>query len=362
MNFLDQRYFGAPLVQWLIATVVGIGAFVILMIVRRMVGKHLHRLAMRTANDFDDVIAELIGETKILFLLVLGLYIGFQIVTTHAKVEMVSHRIMLVTALFQTGVWGGKLVRYFVTKYFRAKDPEDRSMDGTIAALSGIGSAVLWIILILLILDNIGFNITALVTGLGIGGIALALAVQSILSDLFASLSIILDKPFVVGDFIRVEPHAGTIEHIGLKTTRIRSLTGEQLVISNADLLKTRIQNFKRMEERRILFTVGVVYQTPHATIQDIPSMLKEAVETEELVRFDRAHFKEFGASALLFEVVYFVLSPDYAVMMEIQQRINMKVHKRFLDAGIDFAYPTQTVFIRPERESDPGHAKGSEG
>ena len=199
-----------------------------------------------------------------------------------------------------------------------------------------------------MILDNLGFNITALVASLGIGGIAVALAVQNILGDIFASLSIALDKPFVIGDFIIVEDVLGTVEYIGLKTTRLRSLSGEQIVFSNVDLLKSRIRNYKRMFERRVVFTIGVVYQTAHATLERIPALVRSIVEQQPKTRFDRAHFKEYGDSALVFEVVYFVLDSDYNIYMDIQQAINLAIFRRFQVKGIEFAYPTRTLHVYP--------------
>jgi len=186
-------------------------------------------------------------------------------------------------------------------------------------------------------------------------GSAVALAVQNILGDLFASFSIVLDRPFVMGDFIIVGEHLGTVEHIGLKTTRLRSLSGEQLVFSNTDLLGSRIRNYKRMAERRVVFSLGVLYQTSPEQLEKIPQMIRDIVEAQTPVRFDRAHFKEYGASSLNFEIVYYVLSSDYALYMDIQQRINYQLKSRLDANGIEFAYPTQVTRF------DPAKAKPNE-
>jgi small-conductance mechanosensitive channel len=212
----------------------------------------------------------------------------------------------------------------------------------------GRGRGIIWVIVLLVVIDNVGVDVTTLVASLGVGGIAIALAVQSILGDIFASLSIIFDKPFLVGDFVRVGDYTGSVENIGIKTTRLRSLSGEQLVISNSDMLGSRIQNYGRMYERRATFTLGVTYDTPREKLAKIPEMVREAIEAEEGVRFDRAHFKEFGAYSLNIDAVYYVLSPDYAQYMDIQQRINLDLHRRFEEEGIEFAYPTQVVHIDP--------------
>jgi len=209
---------------------------------------------------------------------------------------------------------------------------------------------VLWTVLLLMVLDNLGVNITTLVASLGIGGIAVALAVQNILGDLFASLSIVLDKPFVVGDFIIVDKYLGTVEYVGLKTTRLRSLGGEQLVFSNADLLKSRLQNMTRMNRRRAAFTVSVTYDTPTATLRRVPAMLTEIVKAQEPVTFDRAHFSGMAASSLNFDVVYWVETADFNRHMDILQEIYLQIMDRFAAEGIEFAFPTQTLHVHDAR------------
>jgi len=189
-------------------------------------------------------------------------------------------------------------------------------------------------------------DITGLAAGLGIGGIAVALAAQSILGDLFAAFSIYIDQPFVIGDYLVVGSYNGTVEKIGMKTTRLRSLTGEQLVFSNSDLVGSRIQNFGRLEERRAAFSVGVTYDTPTAKVEKIPGIIQDVVESQDHVRFDRSHFKEFGDSALIVETVYYVLLPAYQTKMDIQQAINLDLKRRFEAEGIEFAFPTQMIFV----------------
>lgn len=186
---------------------------------------------------------------------------------------------------------------------------------------------------------------------MGIGGIAVALAVQNVLGDLFASMSIAFDKPFVIGDFIIIDDYMGTVEHIGLKSTRLRSLSGEQLVFANSDLLNSRIRNFKRMADRRISFSIGVTYDTPHEKVAAIPDMIREAIQAHDKTNFDRCHFSEYEDSALKFDTVYYVNDPDYNVYMDIQQDINLSLLRRFEEEGIEFAYPTRTVFIEQEKQ-----------
>ena len=237
------------------------------------------------------------------------------------------------------------MINFLVTRRV-AKDGEDGLNLEAYSVITWIAKAALWTIVVLLALNNLGIQITALVAGLGISGIAVALAVQNILGDLFASLSIVMDRPFVIGDFIIVGDQMGTVEHVGLKTTRVRSLSGEQIVFSNTDLLSSRIRNYRLMNERRVLFTLGMTYQTPAEKLERIPGMIQEIIEAQEQVRFDRAHFASYGDFSLNFEIVYWVLDRDYALYMDIQQEINLALYRKFEEEGIEFAYPTQTLFI----------------
>jgi len=238
-------------------------------------------------------------------------------------------------------------VKFWLGLVLQKRMDQDASSATTISLLGFVARLILWVMVLLLILDNLGVNITGLVAGLGIGGIAVALAVQNILGDLLASLSIVLDKPFVIGDFVVVDSLSGTIEHIGLKTTRIRSLSGEQLIFANNDLLKSRIRNYKRMSERRIVFSFGVVYQTPLPKLKGIKEIIRDIISKEENTRLDRVHFKEYGDSSINYEVVYFVTVPDYNIYMDVQESINLEIFRRFAEEKITFAYPTTTVFLQ---------------
>jgi len=250
--------------------------------------------------------------------------------------------------LIQVAIWSDALITFWVGCYEREHMAEDASRVTTVRALSIVGRLILVVIIVLLALDNIpGVEASALLGSLGITGIAVALAVQNVLSDLFASLSIALDRPFVIGDFIIVGDDSGTVEHIGLKSTRIRSLSGEQLVVSNNDLLSSRVRNYGRMTDRRVVFSVGVVAETPSVKLEQIPSIIQEIIETQGQTRFDRAHFKEYGDFSLNFEVVYHVLDPSYRLHADIRQAINLAILKRFEEEGIGLPYPTQTVYVR---------------
>jgi small-conductance mechanosensitive channel len=213
-------------------------------------------------------------------------------------------------------------------------------------AFGFVARLIFFSVVFLVALGTVGFDVSGLVTTLGIGGIAVALAVKDILSDLFGSLTIALDKPFVLGDFITTGEYAGTVEKIGLKTTRLRSNTGEQLVFSNADLLNSRLRNYKLMEERRALMNLGVTYDTTPDQLEALPSLLKDIVDAHELARFDRAHFADFGASSMDIQLVFWVTSPAYQDFMDTRQAINLEIARRFAAEGIEFAYPTQTLYV----------------
>ena len=198
-------------------------------------------------------------------------------------------------------------------------------------------------------MDNLGFKISTVIAGLGIGGVAVGLASQAILKDLFSYFSIIFDRPFEVGDFIIIGEYLGSVEHIGAKTTRIRSLSGEQLIFSNTDLTDSRVRNYKRMEKRRVLFRLGVVYQTSLKQLKEIPGIIETVIKNVNDTIFDRAHFLSYGDFSLVFEIVYYVIGADYNKYMDIQQQINFAIKEEFERKGIEFAYPTQTLFVQKE-------------
>lgn len=346
MNFLDQNFYGNPILTWFIAVAVTTLTLVILSFVKRVLTQRLTNFASRTKTTLDDLLAELLGKTKFFFILIIGIYAGSQVLNLPLSLKLLLTNATIIVLLIQTAIWGNRMVAYLIKRYVILEVDEEASREATASALTFISRLLLWSLLALLAIDNLGFDITALVASLGIGGVAVALALQNVLGDLFASLSIILDKPFSVGDFIIIGQYRGSVEHIGLKTTRLRSLSGEQLVVSNDDLLKSRIQNFKRMNERRSIFSFGVTYETPYEKLIRIPDIVREIVESQKTIRFDRAHFNKYGDSALNFEVVYWVTVPDYNVYMDIQQSINLDLFRCFQEEGIEFAYPTQTLHM----------------
>ncbi|OHD37028.1 MAG: hypothetical protein A2015_17585 [Spirochaetes bacterium GWF1_31_7] len=208
-------------------------------------------------------------------------------------------------------------------------------------------SVLLWGIGGIFILDNFGFKISSIVTGLGIGGIAIAIASQNILGDLLSYVSLVFDRPFEPDDFIILENYMGCIEKIGLRTTRIRSLSGELIVIPNSDIVKSRVRNYKKMEQRRVVFELSITYGTDTDKIIQLCEFIKNSILSIKNSKFDRSHFKSFGNSALLIETVYYVLSSDYTVYMDIQQKINLMIYDFCNTNDIEFAFPTQTISIK---------------
>jgi small-conductance mechanosensitive channel len=346
MEFLDTKFLGNSVRQWAIAAAVLVGVVVALRVAARVVVGRLVALARRTTTEWDDIVTAALAKTKTLFLLVVGVYAASLSLTLSTRAQNGVRQLTIIALLVQAALWLGAILTRWLQSYRKREMQEDPATATTVSALGFVGKLLLWTAVVLLALDNLGVDITTLVAGLGVGGVAVALALQNILGDLFASLSIVLDKPFVLGDFLIIDDHLGNVEYIGLKTTRLRSLWGEQLIFSNSDLLKSRVRNFGRMFQRRIVFTLGVTYQTPREKLKVIPGIVREAIEAQEKTRFDRAHFKAFGDFSLNFEAVYYVTVPDYNTYMDIQQAINLRVHERFEQEGIEFAYPTQTLFV----------------
>ncbi|MDH3527109.1 MAG: mechanosensitive ion channel family protein [Gammaproteobacteria bacterium] len=346
MELLNTSFYDNILSTWLIALLVAIVTVVVLRILKALGVRHIARLAARTETTWDDALVEMLRHTKWLFLLIVALFAGSLLLALPVRMRGIANAVAAVALIVQAGIWLNAVILFWLEGYRQLKLKEDPASVTTMSAVSFVGRLVLWLVILLLVLDNLGVNVTALVAGLGVGGIAVALAVQNILGDLFASLSIILDKPFTVGDFLIIDDCMGSVEHIGLKTTRIRSLSGEQLVFSNADLLGSRIRNYGRMFERRVVFNLGVTYQTPREKLIKIPTIIRETVEAQASTRFDRSHFKAYGDFSLNFETVYYVLVPDYNTYMDIQQAINLRTHERFEEEAIEFAYPTQTLHL----------------
>ena len=344
-TFLEWQWAGLTVLAWL--ELIGITVLItgVLLIIKRVVFGRLSVMAKRTTNNVDDVVAELLNGLRTFFLVVVSFYIAGEFIVEQEPELVFLPRAVFIGLMLQLGLSGNDLIRMMVSQYLEKKQGENTQVTAA-KAIGLVGKLVLWLFIFLITLDNFGVDITALVAGLGIGGIAIALAVQNVLSDLLAYVSIVADQPFSYGEFLVIGEFSGTVEHIGIKTTRVRSLSGELIIFSNNDLLNSRVRNFKRMNERRQVFSIGVTYDTPGDQLRAILDILKAAVEAQDQVRFDRAHMKNYGDFSINFEVVYYMLVPEYVEMMNTQQAINLKIHDEFTSRGIQFAFPTQTIHL----------------
>jgi small-conductance mechanosensitive channel len=346
-TFLEWQFYHNSVQAWLVAGIVFVVIGLTLFIARTLLARRLAKVAARTSTTADDAVVDLLRRTRYFFILTAAIAGATLFLDLPPRALSVGRVLGTIALIIQIAIWGNGLITFWFRNYAERKADSDVASRTTIAAFSYVARAILWVMLSLVGLNRLGIDVTALITGLGVGGIAIALAVQNVLGDVFAALAIVLDKPFVVGDAISVDTMTGTVENVGLKTTRIRSVNGEQLIFSNADLLKSRIRNFKRMQERRVVLTIGVSYDTPPDTVARIPAMLREAVEAQEQVRFDRSHFMSYGDSALVFETVYFVLTADYLTFADKNQAVNLAVLRRFAREKIEFAFPTRTIVVR---------------
>lgn len=342
---IDNIYFGNGLYEWCIAGGLFLVLLTVLVATRTWVKRHLKKQE-ESGSHWYALLFNAVCGTHHIFSAIISLYAASLILEIPKGVEELLHSAAIVALMLQVAIWGHRLITQWVEIRYRENKDENPGSISSIHLLGLIARMVLYIIVLLMVLQNLGIKITTLVASLGVGSVAVALALQNVLGDLFACIAISMDKPFVVGDFIIIGEFLGIVERIGLKTTRIRSLSGEQLIFSNNDLLSSRIRNYKRMFERRVVFTFGVIYQTTYEQLQRIPGFVKEFVEQQEPTRFDRAHFKGYGDSSLDFEVVYYIQSPDYNTYMDIQQAINLALFKKFEEEGISFAYPTRTLYI----------------
>jgi len=342
-------WLGPSVDQWLAATAILVVTAIVVRVVLRFSARRVAAWATRTETRIDDVFAAGLKATRVWFSLAVGTLAAVQVLDVPVKVEAGIERAAIVLILLQAALWGHSVIGAALSRIGRPETPDAAALATSASAVAFVVRVAFWSVIVLLILDNLGFDVTAIVAGLGVGGIAVALAVQNILGDLFASLAIALDKPVVIGDFVVMGDFAGSVEHIGLKTTQLRSISGEQIILANSDLLNSRIRNYKRMQERRVVLVIGVTYETPREKLHVIPGMLREIVVADESARFDRAHLRGFGASSIDFEIVYYVRSPEYNVYMDTQQRVALSIIELFAKHEIEFAYPTQTIHLAKE-------------
>jgi small-conductance mechanosensitive channel len=342
----ERIFYGNSVADWSIAGIMMVAVWSGLSMLRRVVGSRYRRYSTAHHSTPVRLVFYLIGNTKQFVFLAVALYVGQEYLTFPPKPQHIVSNFVLVLVLLQVGLWAGRTVRF----YLEIKEMErgaDRLFAGSLDIINFVSRMLIWSLLILVALDNLGVNITALLAGLGVGGVAVALALQNVLGDLFASLSIALDKPFVVGDNLNIDTYTGSVEHIGIKTTRLRSETGEQIILSNADILKSRVRNYGRMPEQRTVITIRVTYGTCSEKLKEIPKLLEGIVREQSSARFDRCHLKFLGESSLQFELSYFVQPPKLNPLMDLQQTVNFRIIDEFKRLGIEFAYPTQRVLLQ---------------
>jgi len=349
-QLLNTSIAGNDLVAWLRAALWVIVAVGVMRGLMPIAIARLAGWAEKTAITWDNALVNALRVTRWSLVAVVALGPASQELTLGPLAERWMNGLAMVALSLQIGLWVGAFLDTWIRNTREQALQNDPSTTSALSVLSFLARVVLWSVLLLMVLDNLGFDVNTLVAGLGIGGIAVGLALQNILGDLFASLTIVLDKPFQVGHFIIIDEFSGTVEHIGLKATRIRSLSGEMLVFSNADLTKARLRNYKFMQERRIVFKFGVTYDATPEQLEKIPSILREIIEGTEQARFDRAHFAAFGDSSLDFELVYWMLTADYTAYMDVQQAINLGLMRRLQQEGVSFAFPTRTLVFDTER------------
>ncbi len=346
---LDSLSANTP-TEWLVALVVPVAATGIAWLIRLYAKKRLGILAAATDNVLDDILVDLISSVNLVITFVVVAFVTSKALVLPESLIPIVRTLAIIAAFAQVAIWGNSLISLFLNRA-QVKEGPQRINPSARRAMGYLGQLILWTFVGALLLENLGVQLSALLAGVGIGGIALALAAQNVLGDIFCYVAIILDKPFIAGDFVIVGDLMGTIERIGIKTTRVRSLFGEQLVFSNQDLVTSRLRNYKTMTQRRVVFSFGIAYETSVEAVKGIPDITCGVVSSIENTRFDRAHFTKFGDFSLDFEVVYYVLDSDYNRYMDIQQRINVALMERFREEGIEFAYPTQSLYLKkPER------------
>ncbi len=334
--------------NYLVAIAVFIFAIIVLKIFKYVVLRNLKRIAAKTKFKFDNLLIEIVDRFGWPFYVLIAIDIAINFLVVPDILRSLLYYAIIISLTYYAVRAVQSLIDYGTGILVRQRFAEEKEADtSVIDLLSRFAKGVVWIIAVLLILHNIGYDITTLIAGLGIGGVAIALAMQSILGDIFASFSIYFDKPFQVGDFIIFGNDMGVVKNIGIKSTRIQALQGQEIVVSNKQLTETIVNNYKKMEQRRVVFSFGVKYETSTEKLKKITEIVKDIVAKIELVRLDRVHFFEFGDFSLIFEVVYYVATGDYTRYMDVQQEINLALKERFEKEEIEFAYPTQTVIVR---------------
>ncbi len=348
-QFLSKTIFDNTISDYLIALGIFFGCFLLVKVVGLIIAKKIKILAEKTETIVDDLFVSVLEKRVVPFLYLVSFYLSIQYLKLPDFLDrLVGVLVVFVITIF-TILISIRFVEFGFDSYAK-RTGRDKTVQHSLTGILKVIKFILWGLGIVFFLDNLGFDIAAVIAGLGVGGVAVALAAQAVLGDLFSYFSIVFDRPFEVGDFIIVGDLLGTIEHVGIKTTRIRSLGGEQLIFSNSDLTNSRVKNYKRMEKRRVVFKLGVTYNTPLVKLKEIPKVIEKVIRDKEDTVFDRAHFFSYADFSLVFEVVYYVIGPDYNKYMDIQEKINFGIKDEFEKRNIEFAFPTQTLYLKKEQ------------
>ncbi|HYC28508.1 MAG TPA: mechanosensitive ion channel family protein [Chitinophagaceae bacterium] len=347
MNW-DTVYFHNTLRDWTIALSLILGLFLLIRIFRKLIFSRIKAWAGRTESKLDDFGVRIAERAIVPMFYLASVYFGLSYLVLTPRADRILHVAFLVATTFFVLRMVSGFIHFSLFRAIRHHENRE-AKEKQLRGILFIINVVVWVIAFVFLLDNLGYNITAVITGLGVGGIAIALASQVILGDLFSYFVIFFDRPFEIGDFIAVDDKSGTVEYIGIKTTRLRTLSGEQLIVSNTNLTNSRVHNYKRMKTRRIVFKLGVVYRTPADKLRRIPGMVKQIVTSIPDLVFDRGHFSGYGSFSIDFEFVYIVQSDDYNLYMDRQQSIYLAIFDAFEQEGIEFAYPTQELLVKME-------------
>lgn len=307
--------------------VVLVGLFWLL---QKVVLWRVRRLTDKTATDIDDTLVRLIEKIRPPVFMVVALWVAVRTLTLTPLLRAIVDGATVAVLVYQTVITLQTLINFVIGRRLRRSAHES-----ALLIVNKISAVVLWSVGILFVLSNFGINVTSLVAGLGIGGIAIALAAQNILGDLFSALAIYLDKPFAVGDFIITGDVMGQVTHVGIKTTRLRALSGEEIVLPNRDVTAARIRNLRRMRQRRVVFELGVAADTPAEVLRTIPDLIKKGVERVENTRFSAANLVKLDSSRFVFEVVYHVTDPDFDIYRGVQEKIVLEIVEECARASI---------------------------
>lgn len=344
-DILQKVFFGNRVIEYALSAVFFLAGLIIIKSFQFFLIKHLKRLAEKTTTTLDDFFVGIIQST----ILPMAYFGTFYLCVNTLEMNPLIKQIIDIASMAILTVFAARLATAIISygiKLYWTKRGKDVALERSLNGILRVAKMIVWALAIMFLLDNLGFKISAVIAGLGIGGVAVALAAQAVLGDLFSYFAIIFDRPFEIGDFIIIGDYLGTIEYIGIKTTRIRSLGGEQLIFSNTDLTNSRVRNYKRMEKRRVVFKIGTTYQTTLDQVKAIPGIIKSIIENTKDAVYDRSHFFSYGDFSLIFETVFYVLSADYNKYMDVQQGINIAIKEEFEKRGIEFAYPTQTLYL----------------